>query len=130
MFTRNLSLRPNVEFAFGEVTRLFAVNPEALYRLPFSPAGGRWSAYLGGGPSFAFVDQSFERAAQGDRDINFNDFDFKAGLILSLVSSSEVACFSRQRQPFTLNRIFGLLWGITSNNDWPTTHSGRVPRRR
>ena len=80
VFTRNVSLRPNVEFAFGEVTNLFAINLEALYRLPFTPRGGRWSAYLGGGPGFLFVDQNFERAAQGDRDIDFNDFDFNAGL--------------------------------------------------
>jgi hypothetical protein len=80
IFTRPLSLRPNVEFAFGEVTRLFAINPEVLYRLPFTPAGGRWTAYLGGGPSFAFIDQSFERAAEGDRNIDFDEFDFEAGL--------------------------------------------------
>jgi hypothetical protein len=80
VFTRNISFRPNVEFAFGEVTNLFAINLEALYRLPISPRAGRWSAYLGAGPGFGFSDQNFERAARGEsRDIDFDDFDFNAG---------------------------------------------------
>jgi hypothetical protein len=80
LFSNRISLRPSAEFAWGEVTNMVAINLEALYRLPISPARGRWSAYVGGGPGFFFSDQNFERAAEGDRDINFDDFDFNAGL--------------------------------------------------
>jgi hypothetical protein len=80
VFTRSISVRPSAEFAFGEVTNLFALNLEALYRLPISPRQGRWSAYIGAGPSFSFIDQNFERAAQGNsREIDFGDFSFDAG---------------------------------------------------
>ena len=80
VFTRDISFRPNLEFAFGEVTNRFAINLEGLYRLPISPRAGRWSAYVGAGPSFALSDQNFERAARGEsREIDFDDFDFNAG---------------------------------------------------
>ena len=80
IFTDRVTLRPSAEFAWGEVTNMFALNLEAMYRLPFSPPRGRWSAYVGGGPGFFFSSQNFERAAEGDRDIDFDDFDFNAGL--------------------------------------------------
>jgi hypothetical protein len=79
-FARSISFRPNVEFGFGEVTKLFALNLEGVYRLPFTPARGRWSAYAGLGPSFIFSHQNFERAAAGDAGVDFGDFDFEAGL--------------------------------------------------
>jgi hypothetical protein len=79
-FTRDLSFRPNVEFGFGEVTKLFAINLEAVYRLPFTPRQGRWSAYVGGGPGFFFKSQDFERAASGENSVDFDDFNFEAGL--------------------------------------------------
>lgn len=77
-FTRDLTFRPNIEFAFGEVTTMFAVNLEAVYRLPVTVRGGRWSAYIGGGPGFNFLHQNFE-AQDGDRDIDFGDFDYTTG---------------------------------------------------
>jgi hypothetical protein len=75
-FSSNLYFRPNVDFGFGEVTKLFAVNLEAAYRLPLTPPQGRWSAYLGVGPSFIFQHQNFERTG----GIDFGQFDFVAGL--------------------------------------------------
>jgi hypothetical protein len=79
-FDDNVSFRPSVEFGFGEVTKLFALNLEGIYRLPVSVRGGRWSAYVGLGPSFNFISRNFEEAERGDRSIDFNDFDFEAGL--------------------------------------------------
>jgi len=79
-FDRNLSFRPNVEFAFGEVTKLFAFNPEGVYRLPLTPRQGSWSAYVGAGPGFSLIHQNFQRAAAGDTGIDFGDLNFKAGL--------------------------------------------------
>lgn len=80
-FHPDVALRPNVEFAFGEVTTLFALNLEAIYRLPVSSREGRWSAYAGLGPGFNFLHQNFERAASGEGDrIDFGDFDASVGL--------------------------------------------------
>jgi hypothetical protein len=74
-FDRNISFRPNVEFAFGEVTKLFAFNLEGVYRLPFTPRTGRWSSYVGLGPSFIFSHRDFE-----ENGIDFGDFEFDGGL--------------------------------------------------
>lgn len=60
-FGNNIYFRPNVEFAYGEVTALFALNPEIVYRLPLSSRNARWATYFGIGPSFNFLHQNFER---------------------------------------------------------------------
>jgi opacity protein-like surface antigen len=75
-FSPDLYLRPNVEFGYGEVTALFGLNLEAIYRLPINSRRGRWSAYFGAGPGFNFVHRSFD---QGDR-IDFDDFHSDTGL--------------------------------------------------
>ncbi len=79
-FHRDVFFRPNLELGFGEVTTMGALNLEAVYRLPFTPRHGRWSAYLGAGPGFAFVHRNFEEAQSGDRKIDFGEFDFDPGL--------------------------------------------------
>jgi hypothetical protein len=76
---RDVSFRPNAEFAFGEVTDLIALNLEAIYRLPILPRQGRWSAYIGAGPGFTFLHQNFERQAGEGRNIDFGNFDFDTG---------------------------------------------------
>jgi len=78
-FDSNIFLRPNVEFAFGEVTALFGLNLEAVYRLPISSRRGRWSAYFGLGPGFNFLHQNFERNNGGSR-IDFGEFHSDTGL--------------------------------------------------
>ena len=78
-FHRDVSFRPNAEFAFGEVTDLIALNLEAIYRLPILPRQGRWSAYIGAGPGFTFLHQNFERQAGEGRNIDFGNFDFDTG---------------------------------------------------
>jgi hypothetical protein len=75
IFTRNVSFRPNAEFAFGEVTDLIALNLEAVYRLPITARQGRWSAYAGAGPALNFIHQSFS----GPRKISFGNFDYETG---------------------------------------------------
>jgi hypothetical protein len=72
-FSPNIYLRPNVEFAYGEVTALFAVNPEVIYRLPFNYRQGRRSTYVGIGPGFNFTHQKFQGTTGGSR-IDFSDF--------------------------------------------------------
>lgn len=78
-FSSDVFFRPNVEFAYGEVTALFALNPEVIYRLPLSSRYGRWSSYVGVGPGFNFVHQDFSRNGAGDR-IDFSDFHSDVGL--------------------------------------------------
>lgn len=79
VFHRDVSFRPNAEFAFGEVTDLIALNLEATYRLPISSRRGNWSAYVGAGPGFTFLHQNFERTQGEGRDIDFGNFDFGTG---------------------------------------------------
>lgn len=78
-FNSNVYLRPNVEFAYGEVTALFGLNLEAVYRLPITSRQGRWSAYVGGGPGFNFMHQSFD-STTGSRNIDFDDFRYDTAL--------------------------------------------------
>ncbi len=78
-FNSDIFLRPNVEFAFGEVTALFGLNLEAIYRLPVSSRTGRWSTYVGLGPGFNFIHQDFE-AGDGDSRVDFGEFRSDLGL--------------------------------------------------
>jgi hypothetical protein len=81
-FGRNVYFRPNVEFGFGEVTALFALNPEFIYQLPPS-RGSRWTPYFGLGPGFSFLHQNFERNtgsnSVGSR-IDFGEFHSSTAL--------------------------------------------------
>src|SRR5581483_7146648 len=72
--------RPNIEFAYGEVTALFGLNPEVVYRLPLTSSGGRWSAYVGMGPGFNFIHQNFEHTTDSGSRIDFGDFRSDTGL--------------------------------------------------
>ena len=81
-FHPDVWFRPNAEFGFGEVTTLFALNFEAIYRLPVTERQSRWTVYVGGGPGLNFIDRDFEAAESGQRDVNFDDFDFDGSLNL------------------------------------------------
>jgi hypothetical protein len=72
-FSQHLLFRPNLEFGFGELTDMYAVNAEAAYRLS-KPIYGQWTPYLGAGPSFNFTNQS---ASSGDT--SFSNFNYKTG---------------------------------------------------
>jgi archaeosine-15-forming tRNA-guanine transglycosylase len=72
-FSEHLLFRPNVEFGFGELTSMYAVNAEAAYRLR-TKLHGQWAPYFGMGPSFNFINQS---ASKGE--LNFSDFSYKTG---------------------------------------------------
>jgi hypothetical protein len=74
-FSRDFHLRPNAEFGFGELTDMIALNLEGAFRLPINSRYGRWSSYVGAGPSFNFVHQGLE-----NREIDFGNFEFETGL--------------------------------------------------
>ena len=75
IFSRDFYFRPNAEFAFGELTDMFAINLEGAYRLPINFRYGRWSSYVGAGPALNFIHQGLER-----RDIDFGNFEYETGL--------------------------------------------------
>jgi hypothetical protein len=79
-FNSDLFFRPNIEFAYGEVTALFALNPEMIYRLPISSRRGRWSSYIGVGPGFNFVHQDFSAPSGAGQRVDFSDFHSDVGL--------------------------------------------------
>jgi hypothetical protein len=82
IFTPRLRLRPNFEFAFGELTTFWAINAEAIYRLSQTMPRDRWSPYVGGGPTFGFSHKGFSTPTGSERSFDFGDFDFHAGLNL------------------------------------------------
>jgi hypothetical protein len=78
IFHRDLWFRPNIELGFGEVTTIVGINLEAVYRLPVTARGSKWSTYFGAGPAFNFTNQSFDRE-DAETSINFDDFEYKTG---------------------------------------------------
>ena len=89
IFSPHVFFRPSAEFAFGEVTDLIALNLEAVYRFPRSAERRTWSPYVGAGPAFTLIHQSF----QAGRDINFGNFDFDAGFNVLLGMQSRRGTF-------------------------------------
>jgi hypothetical protein len=79
-FNSDIFLRPNVEFGFGEVTALFGLNLEAIYRLPITSRQGRWTSYVGAGPGFNFLHQNFDKTTNSGKRIDFGNFHSDTGL--------------------------------------------------
>ena len=65
IFSPNFYFRPGIEFGWGQVTTLVALNPEVVYRLPLSARNGQWTTYVGGGPGFNFTHESFNQTSGG-----------------------------------------------------------------
>jgi hypothetical protein len=82
VFNPRVLLRPNVEFAYGELTTMFAVNLEAIYRLTPTMPRNRWSPYAGGGPTSGFSHRELSVDGDDGRSFDFSDFDFNGGLNL------------------------------------------------
>jgi len=82
-FSENFWARPNVDFGFGEVTKMIGLNFEGAYRLPVTSRRSRWNVFLGGGPALNFGRRSFEDVESG-QEIDFGDFELDVGLNLLL----------------------------------------------
>ena len=97
-FTRDVFFRPSFDFGWGQVTTMWALNGDVLFRPPFGPRGARWF-YFGGGPGFNFTEQSF-----GASNINFSNFNYDATLNLvagmqwrtGMYTEIRTAVFSKQ----------------------------------
>lgn len=89
IFSRSVHFRPGVEFAWGEVTTLFALNLDGIFTLP-SMTSARWAPYVGVGPNFAFSHRGFSsetdttvQTDQGEQKVDrfdFGDFSWNNGL--------------------------------------------------
>jgi hypothetical protein len=83
IFVPGLEFRPGVEIGAGELTTLFGINLDVLYRLPGSSPQTRWRPYIGGGQNFALSHETFDSdTVQIDDDTNrfdFSDTDFNSG---------------------------------------------------
>jgi hypothetical protein len=73
-FSQHLLFRPDLEFGFGELTDMYAVNAEAAYLFNSAMFHRQWNPYFGMGPSFNFIHQS---ASNGTT--SFSDFDYNTG---------------------------------------------------
>lgn len=79
VFTPNLTLRPGVELAVGEVTTLIAIHVDALYSIAGRGRQSGWVPYLGAGPNFSFSHRGFESGDGTDR-FDFGEFNFDGGV--------------------------------------------------
>jgi hypothetical protein len=72
IFSPDLYFRPGVEFGWGEVTTMVALNPEVVYRLPLTVRNGTWNLYIGGGPGFNLIHQSFKQTTGSGSTVSFH----------------------------------------------------------
>ena len=82
IFTRSVSFRPGLEFGVGELTTMFGINLDVLYRLPGGTS--RWQPYVGAGPNFALSHRGFSVNDNTENGIpnrfDFRDTDFEGGV--------------------------------------------------
>lgn len=72
-FRSDVFFRPSVDFGLGEVTAMFGLSGDIIYRLPFSSSQDRWSTYLGAGLGVNLLHRNFENEEDGRR-IDFGEF--------------------------------------------------------
>lgn len=60
IFTEQITFRPGVELALGEVTTMFGINLDVLYTFGGTSPDSRWTPYVGAGPNFAYSRRDFE----------------------------------------------------------------------
>jgi len=73
-FSKRAQFRPSVDFAFGEITKLFSLNADAIFNLA-PTLGSRQSVYFGLGPQFNFIHQG-----TSDHGVDFSDFHYSNAL--------------------------------------------------
>jgi len=110
IFLRDLSFRPNVNFGFGEVTKMLDVNLDAAYRLPLTQRWSSWSIYMATGPSLGFSQQNF-----GESGIDWDNLEFTPGLNIVSGLESRKGFFMEARATVWArpNPTFRLLFGYT-----------------
>jgi hypothetical protein len=87
---RSLSIRPNFELAFGEVTTLLGLHLDVLFALPGISRSARWAPYIGAGPNFSLSHRSVDEEEflgddatappeEEDSRFDFSQFDWNNG---------------------------------------------------
>jgi hypothetical protein len=113
IFTPRLLMRPNVEFAYGELTTLFAVNLEGIYRLTPTLSRHRWSPYAGGGATLGFSHRGLTAEGDDGRSFDFDDFDFNGGLSLLAGVERSAGAFIELKATIYTEPTVRLLFGYT-----------------
>lgn len=111
IFNQNLSFRPSVDFGFGEVTKMFAVNLDTAYRLPLTPHWSSWSVYLGAGPGLGFSTQNFEKG--GSTDWSNLEFTPSLNIIAGLEFRNGFLVETRAAVYASPNPTFRLMFGYS-----------------
>jgi hypothetical protein len=108
-FSKNLQFRPSVDFAYGEITKLFALNADVIYNLSGTSAARR-SFYFGAGPQFNFVEQSASRSG-----VSFSEFHYSNALNILLGIRLRNGVFTEMKTSVYAKPapIFRLLVGYT-----------------
>ena len=100
-FFNGVAFQPSLEFGFGELTTLIAVNLDGMYRLPGAGASARWATFVGGGPAFNFSKRSFstegEDVENEEDRFSFSDLTADAGLNLFIGVQSRSGMFIELR---------------------------------
>ena len=112
IFSRQFLFRPNVEFAYGELTTLLALNLEGIYRLSATMPRNRWSPYVGGGPTLGFGHQGFSGTSDG-RTFDFSQFTFHSGVNLLVGFEKPSGVFVELKSSVYTDPHLRLLFGFT-----------------
>jgi hypothetical protein len=80
IFRRPVSFRPSLQFGFGELTTMAAIDLDVLYTFPGATRRTRWAPYVGAGPTFAFRHRSLEGEDDDGNRFDFGDSDDEIGV--------------------------------------------------
>jgi opacity protein-like surface antigen len=84
---KQIWLRPTAEFGFGEVSKIFSLNADLAYYLPFAGVGKdsktRYNVYVGGGPAYTLARRDFEGFP--DQPVEDVDSDWESEFGLNLI---------------------------------------------
>jgi hypothetical protein len=96
IFHPNVSFRPAVELALGELTTLFAMHFDVIYVIPGVTRQTRWAPYIGAGPNVAFTHRGFEGDVDGQR-FDFGDFEADSGFNFIVGMRSQSGLFFQMK---------------------------------
>ena len=84
---KQIWFRPTAEFGFGEVSKIFSINADLAYYLPFAGVGkdskSRYNVYVGGGPAYTLARRDFEGFP--DQPVEDVDSDWESEVGLNLI---------------------------------------------
>jgi hypothetical protein len=85
--------RPTTEFGFGEVTKVYSLNGDFVYYLPYGGQGAdlqnRWNTYAGAGPAFTILRRDFGGFPDQPLELDDDwDSEFGVNFLFGVVQSS------------------------------------------